>query len=196
VNSGTYLGQSPSPGGIQWHAVTKRDNGHFNKVPGQGQKSPTHDRRPQQDSNLRSRLRRRAVRFVEFMCAICWYSTPHLIIGRNHSAHIPDHGLSGVATMRLARVSFGQALARTRPFGGKHARTLQGMARVRPGQAPACPLASDRSARRGSRVKRDFACTCTRHPSPVLVARRSQSCLRLEGRTRTLSGPAPALASI
>ncbi len=37
----------------------------------------------------------------------------------------------------------------------------------------------------------DFACTFTRHFSPVLVALRVQSCLRLEGRTRTLSGPSP-----
>ena len=37
----------------------------------------------------------------------------------------------------------------------------------------------------------DFACTFTRHFSPVLVALRVQPCLRLEGRTRTLSGPSP-----
>ena len=43
------------------------------------------------------------------------------------------------------------------------ARTLQGMARVRSGQAPARPLVADRSVRRGSGVKRDFACTFTRH---------------------------------
>jgi hypothetical protein len=71
------------------------------------------------------------------------------------------------------------------------ARTVQGMARVRSGQAPAWPLVSDRSVRRGSRVKRDFACTFTRQFSPVLVVLRSQSGLRLEGRTRTLSGPSP-----
>ena len=68
----------------------------------------------------------------------------------------------------------------------------QGMARVRSGQAPAWPLVSDRSVRRGSRVKRDFACTFTRHLSHVLVALRPQSRLRLEGRARTLSGPSPA----
>ena len=34
------------------------------------------------------------------------------------------------------------------------------MARARSGQAPAWPLSSDRSVRRGSRGKRDFACTC------------------------------------
>ena len=70
-------------------------------------------------------------------------------------------------------------------------RTLQGMARVRSGQAPAWPLVSDRSARRGSGVKRDFACTFTRRFSPALVALRSQSRLMLEGRVRTLSGPSP-----
>ncbi len=39
------------------------------------------------------------------------------------------------------------------------ARTVQGMARVRSGQAPAWPLVSGRSVRRGSGVKREFACT-------------------------------------
>jgi hypothetical protein len=37
------------------------------------------------------------------------------------------------------------------------ARSMQGMARGPSGQAPAWPLVSDRSVRRGSRVKRDFA---------------------------------------
>ena len=55
------------------------------------------------------------------------------------------------------------------------------MARVRSGQAPAWPLPSDRSARRGSGIKRDLACTFTRHFPPVLVVLRSQSRLRLEG---------------
>ena len=83
---------------------------------------------------------------------------------------------------------------RRRPSSGKPTRTVQGMARVRSGQASAWPLSSDQSARRGSRVKRDFTCTFTRHFSPVLVALRSQSRLRLEGRTRTLSGPSPGLS--
>jgi hypothetical protein len=74
------------------------------------------------------------------------------------------------------------------------ARTVQGMARVRSGQAPAWPLVSDRSVRRGSRVKRDIACTLTVAFPPVLVALRAQSRLRLEGRTRTLSGPSPDLS--
>jgi hypothetical protein len=74
------------------------------------------------------------------------------------------------------------------------ARALQGMARVRSGQAPAWPLVSDRSVRSGSRVKREFACTLAGVFPPVLVALRSQSRLRLEGRTRTLSGPSPDLS--
>ena len=69
--------------------------------------------------------------------------------------------------------------------------TVQGMARVRSGQAPAWPLVSDRSVRRGSGVKRDFACTLTRHFPPVFVVLRSQSCLRLEGRARTAQRAIP-----
>ena len=72
---------------------------------------------------------------------------------------------------------------------------LQGMARVRSGQAPAWPLSSDRSVRRGYGIKRDFACTVTRHFLPVLVARRPRSPIRLEGRTRTISGPSPDVTS-
>jgi hypothetical protein len=86
-----------------------------------------------------------------------------------------------------SRQSFSWKLRCDRPH-------LAGMARVRSGQAPAWPLSSDRSARRGSGVKHDFACTFTRHSPPVLVALRSQSCLRLEGRARTLSGPSPDLS--
>ena len=41
------------------------------------------------------------------------------------------------------------------------ARTVQGMARVRPGRLLPDPYLLVRSVRRGSRVKRDFACTFT-----------------------------------
>ena len=58
-----------------------------------------------------------------------------------------------------------------------------------PGRLRLAPLSSDRSVRRGSGIKRDFACTFTRHISPVLVVRRPQSRLRVEGRTRTPNGP-------
>ena len=84
---------------------------------------------------------------------------------------------------------------RRRPSCSKPTRTLQGMARVRSGQAPAWPLVSVRSVRRGSRVKRDFACTLARAFPPALVVLRAQSRLGLEGRARTLSGPSPDLTS-
>src|SRR5260370_18545882 len=70
------------------------------------------------------------------------------------------------------------------------------MARVRSGQAPAWPCLLAGVSVEVSGVKRDFACKFTRHFSPVLVARRSQSRLRLEGRTRTLSGPPPDLSPV
>ena len=73
------------------------------------------------------------------------------------------------------------------------ARIVQRMARVRSAHSPAWPLSSDRSVRRGSRVKRDFASTFTRHFSSLLVVVPSQSQLRLEGRTRMFSGPSPDL---
>ena len=55
---GAYGAQHPSQDNIRWRTVTKRDNGHLGVTAGQGQKSSAHDGRPQQDSNLRSRLRR------------------------------------------------------------------------------------------------------------------------------------------
>ena len=69
------------------------------------------------------------------------------------------------------------------------------MACVRSGQAAAWPLVSGRSVRRGSGVKRDFACTFTRQLLLCsLPCGLQQSCLRLEGRTRTLRRPSPDLS--
>jgi len=56
-------------------------------------------------------------------------------------------------------------------------------------------LVSDRSGRRGLQVRREFACTLVGAFPPVLVVRRAESRLGLEGRTRTLSGPSPDLTS-
>ena len=89
-----------------------------------------------------------------------------------------------------------QSISFLRPYHGKPPRDrphLAGMACARSGQAPALPWSSDRSVRRDSGVKRDFACTFTWQFPPVLVALRSQWRLRLEGRTRTLSRPSPDL---
>jgi len=74
------------------------------------------------------------------------------------------------------------------------ARTLQGMVRVRSGQARPGPWFLAGVPAVVSRVKRDFACTLAGAFPPVLVALRAQSRLRLEGRARTLSGPSPDLA--
>jgi len=63
-----------------------------------------------------------------------------------------------------------------------------------PGRLPPGPCFLTGSVRRGSRIKCDFACTFTSQFPPVLVVLRSQSRLRLEGRTRTLSGPSPDLS--
>ena len=61
------------------------------------------------------------------------------------------------------------------------ARTAQGMARVRSGQAPAWPLIADRRRHRGSAV------TGGQRPFP----KGTQSALTVEGCRRTISGPSP-----
>jgi hypothetical protein len=78
--------------------------------------------------------------------------------------------------------------------GSVTACTVQGMAGVRSGQARPAPWFLTGVSAEVSRIKRDLACTCTRHLPPVLVALRAGSRLRLEGRTRTLSGPSPDLS--
>ena len=75
------------------------------------------------------------------------------------------------------------------------ARTLQGMAASGPGRLRPGPWSLTGVSAVVSRVKRDFACTLAGAFPPVLVALRAQSRLRLEGRTRTLSGPSPDLTS-
>jgi hypothetical protein len=55
---GAYGAENPSDGGIRWHDVSEDANRAVSKTAGQGQESPDTRKRPQQDSNLRSRLRR------------------------------------------------------------------------------------------------------------------------------------------
>ena len=55
---GAYGAQNPSEGGIWRHEVSEVVNRPISETAGQGQERPAHDKRPQQDSNLRSRLRR------------------------------------------------------------------------------------------------------------------------------------------
>jgi hypothetical protein len=52
-----YGPQRPSQGNIRWRDVT--NNGHFREAAGQRPFGAGQKGRPQQDSNLRSRLRRR-----------------------------------------------------------------------------------------------------------------------------------------
>jgi hypothetical protein len=74
----------------------------------------------------RSRLWRPETTSFEFAHLSCLGSINYLPSGRDHSAHIPDHGY-----FRCDRP------------------TSQGMVRVRSGQAAAWPLVSGRSARSG-----------------------------------------------
>ena len=53
-----YGPQKPSDDGIRWHPVSEAVDKPVRETAGQGQERPAHDKRPQQDSNLRSRLRR------------------------------------------------------------------------------------------------------------------------------------------
>ena len=55
---GAHGAQHPSPDNIRWRPVTKRDNGHLGITAVQGGERAGIRWRPQQDSNLRSRLRR------------------------------------------------------------------------------------------------------------------------------------------
>ena len=58
MNSGTHWGRNPSVDDIRWHALSGPVNRTPSETAGQARKRPAHDKRPQQDSNLRSRLRR------------------------------------------------------------------------------------------------------------------------------------------
>ena len=83
---------------------------------------------------------------------------------------------------------------RRTPSSGKPTRTLQGMARVRSGQAPAWPLVSGRSGRRHPVSSVASRVTFTRRFSPESLPCGHSHRMMLEGRTRTLSGPSPDLS--
>jgi hypothetical protein len=116
-----------------------------------------------------ARLRRPPTLSFEFVRPSCFYSASGAATGQHHSAYLPDHGnLPGDRPHR----------AGDRPASGL-------------GRLARAPWFLAGVFAEVSEVKRDFACTCTRHVSPVLVVLRSRSRLRPEGRTRTLSGPSP-----
>ena len=58
MNSGTHWGRNPSSDGLQWHSTSENDICVIRVTAGQRPDNPANDKRPQQDSNLRSRLRR------------------------------------------------------------------------------------------------------------------------------------------
>jgi hypothetical protein len=58
VTWAAYGPQKPSSGGIREHDVSENDISVIRIPPGQKAYGPASDGRPQQDSNLRSRLRR------------------------------------------------------------------------------------------------------------------------------------------
>jgi hypothetical protein len=55
---GTYGGRNPSQDGIRWHDVSEAVNRPISVPAGQARISADSTMRPQQDSNLRTRLRR------------------------------------------------------------------------------------------------------------------------------------------
>jgi len=116
-----------------------------------------------------SRLRRPPLRSSEFVPSACPDSIAHPWEVRNHSAYIPDHG----------------NCPRDRPH-----RAGDGP-RPGPGRLPPGPWFLTGVSAEVSSVKRDFACTLARHLPLMLVTRRSQSRLMLEGRARKLSGLSP-----
>jgi len=66
-----YGPQNPSPDGIQRHPVSEAVNRAISGTAGQGAFSAGNDKRPQQDSNLRSRLRRPPLQSSEFVPPAC-----------------------------------------------------------------------------------------------------------------------------
>ena len=55
---GTHGARNTAPGGVGWQCMAPADTTTIHVIAGEGQIPPSHGERPQQDSNLRSRLRR------------------------------------------------------------------------------------------------------------------------------------------
>ena len=58
MNSGTHWGRNPSSAGLRRHPTSENDICVIRVTAGQRPNVPGNKERPQQDSNLRSRLRR------------------------------------------------------------------------------------------------------------------------------------------
>jgi len=103
---GAYGAQNPSQASIRWRAASENDIDVICILAGQMAFDRAHGKRPQQDSNLRSRLRSPVVRSSEFVHFACSDSIAHLAGGRDHSAHIPDHETSRARPHRRCRLRY------------------------------------------------------------------------------------------
>jgi hypothetical protein len=109
--------RNPSKDGILQHDVSENDICVICITAGHNASGPAIEGRPQQDSKLRSRLRRPTVRSSDFVDSASLDSIAHPSGGRDPSVHIPDHGCFGRNRLHLAgdgprpvRAGFGLAL--------------------------------------------------------------------------------------
>jgi hypothetical protein len=101
-------------------------------------------------------------------------------------------GRSG--TQRARRLRSRTTVGASAPWSSSPPTACRGWPASGPGRLRPGPWFLTGVSAEVSGIKRDFACTFTRHLPLVLVVLRSESRLMLEGRTRTLSGPSPDLS--
>jgi hypothetical protein len=101
-------------------------------------------------------------------------------------------GRSG--TQRARRLRLRTTAGASAPWSSSPPAACRGWPASGPGRLRPGPWFLTGVSAEVSGIKRDFACTFTRHLPLVLVVLRSESRLMLEGRTRTLSGPSPDLS--
>jgi hypothetical protein len=81
-------------GGTWLHATTERGDHEEARTCWSARVRAVHGGRPQQDSNLRTRLRRPPSQSSEFVPPTWPYAVGISVRMLDHSAHIPDHGSS------------------------------------------------------------------------------------------------------
>jgi Hemerythrin HHE cation binding domain len=84
-------GEGRADGGTHCRVLAERVANARAVCPGHSRYRQVVSWRPQQDSNLRSRLRRRQTTSFEFAYSACLDSVTYTHGGRDRSAHIPDH---------------------------------------------------------------------------------------------------------
>jgi hypothetical protein len=88
-----------------WPHLAAHDQSNPGRISRSAAEWPGLGGRPQQDSNLRTRLRRPSLRSSEFVRSACLYSIAGPSDGQDHSAYIPDHGCSRPADLPFFRCS-------------------------------------------------------------------------------------------